>query len=104
MNAFPYSNASDALAELKALSALIQTSIENIEAAVSKNKVEFPSLSTPLTLASESVRNIPEIAESISTLVPAALQIVSVARSPMVSMLAGAVQVGCPSFFQYAEL
>jgi hypothetical protein len=87
------SQAIDALAQLKKLSELIQKSIEDVEAVITAKGLKFPSPSTPFTLASEAPRNIPEVAHSISIMVAAAFQLISVAQPPNVTVATTALQV-----------
>ena len=83
----------DGLAELKALSKIIQGSIDAIEAAVTAKGLQFPSSSTPFSFESEAARNLPEVMQVTAVLVAAATQLVSVARSPMLSVTVAAQQV-----------
>lgn len=82
-----------ALAELKALSQIIQNSISAIEATLESKQMEFPSLHTPLTMESEGVRRVPEIERACSMIVAAATQLVYSARSPMASISTVVLQV-----------
>jgi hypothetical protein len=81
------------LAELKALSKIVQDSVESIEAATAENNVDFPSSFTPFTLESEAACKIPEVEKACSLIVSAANQLVFTARSPMHSVVATAMQV-----------
>ncbi|KAI0318073.1 S-adenosyl-L-methionine-dependent methyltransferase [Amylostereum chailletii] len=82
----------DGLAELKALSKLIQDSVEAIEASISAKGLTFPSSTTPFSLESEAGRNLPEVAQAGSVLVAAATQLITVARSPMLTVTIAAQQ------------
>lgn len=89
-----YSTSSvDTLKELRALSRIIQESIDNIESAISSKHLEFPSPYTPLTMESEGVRMLPEVDKECSLIVSAATQLVYATRSPMQSIVALATGV-----------
>lgn len=72
----------DALAELKALVHIIQSSITAIESTLLSKETTFPSPKTPFTVESEGVRQLPEVKQACSLIVSAATQLVSAVRSP----------------------
>ena len=83
----------DALTELKALSKIIQDSVEAIESSVKSKSLEFPSPHTPLTMESEAARMLPDVDKACSLIISAASQLIYSVRSPMLSIVAVATQV-----------
>ena len=84
---------SDALSELKALSKIIQDSINSIEVTLAANNLELPSPYAPFTLESEAARVQPEIAQASALIISAAYQLINSVRSPMLTIMAVATQV-----------
>jgi hypothetical protein len=68
------------LAELKTLANLIQSSVEQIEAAVTANSLTFPSPDSTFTLESEAPRMHPDIASAGSIITSAAAQLMTLVR------------------------
>ncbi|KIP10236.1 hypothetical protein PHLGIDRAFT_266603 [Phlebiopsis gigantea 11061_1 CR5-6] len=75
------------IAELKALSGIIQASLHTIETVLQDQKIDFPSPHTPFTLESEAARMIPQVAIAFSSIVSASMQLVYSVQSPMTTML-----------------
>ncbi|KIP10249.1 hypothetical protein PHLGIDRAFT_85462 [Phlebiopsis gigantea 11061_1 CR5-6] len=82
----------NALSELRALSKIIQESIDSIEAAVTAESVEFPSAYTPLTMESEAARMLPEVEKACALIVSATSQLAFAVRSPLQSIVTVALQ------------
>ncbi|KAJ7028950.1 S-adenosyl-L-methionine-dependent methyltransferase [Mycena alexandri] len=83
----------DALAELKALAGIINTSIATIEASMKENSSTYPSpRAVPFTPQSEAARNIPEVQLAGSNIVSAASQLISIVRPPPLTLIAYALQ------------
>ena len=77
----------DALAELKALANIIQSSVDNIEAAVNTNAFTLPSSNVPFSLESEAARMHPSIQSAGSLITSAAAQLMTLVRpTPLVIM------------------
>jgi len=68
------------LAELKALSNIIQSSIEQLETAVAANSFNFPSPNAPFSLESEAPRMHPDIVSAGSLITSAAAQLITLVR------------------------
>lgn len=83
---------SESLADLKALSKIIQDSIDSIEATLVEHNMEFPNIDTPMTMESEKPRRLPPVDRSCSLIVAAAHQLIFTARSPLLSTVALATQ------------
>ena len=81
------------LLELKALSKIIQDSIDTIEATVASKNMEFPSAYTPLTMESEAARMLPEVEKACALIVSATAQLAFAVRSPLQSIVTVALQV-----------
>jgi hypothetical protein len=92
------------LAELKALTKIIQDSVDSIEAATTRNSVEYPSSATPFSIESEAALTIPEVEKACTLIVSAANQLVYTARSPMQSVIAAAMQVCDPLRYQVPKM
>jgi hypothetical protein len=83
----------DALAELKALANIIQSSIEQIEAVLSINNLTFPSPDSTFSLESEAPRMHPGIQSAGSLITSAAAQLMSLARPAQITLLEISLQV-----------
>jgi hypothetical protein len=70
----------DALAELKALSNIIQSSIEQIEAVVTANSFTFPSPDLTFSIESEAPRMHPAIQSAGLLITSAAAQLITLVR------------------------
>ncbi|GJE87393.1 S-adenosyl-L-methionine-dependent methyltransferase [Phanerochaete sordida] len=80
------------LAELRALSRIIQESIDAIDACLTTNGQEFPSPDTTLTMESEAARMASDVDRQCSLIVSAAYQLICSVRSPMASLVSVATQ------------
>jgi hypothetical protein len=75
----------DVLAELKTLANIIQSSVDDIEAAVKANAFTFPSSNVPVSLESEAPRMHPTIHSAGSFITSAAAQLMTLVRpTPLV--------------------
>jgi hypothetical protein len=83
----------DALAELKALSDIIQSSVEQIEAVVATNSFNFPSPDSPFSLESEAPRMHPAIRSAGSLITSAAAQLMTLVRPAPLTLLDLMMQV-----------
>ena len=92
------SESRDALAELKALANIIQSSIEQIEADLSTNALTFPSPDSTFSLESEAPRMRPDIQSAGSLITSAAAQLISLARPAQITLLDIALQVSLKFF------
>ncbi|KAA1468514.1 O-methyltransferase [Dentipellis sp. KUC8613] len=81
------SNGTDTLAELKALSDLIKSNIDRIEAASKSTSLEFPSPWTPFTPPSEAGRMIPDVVDATTQVVAAASQLIAAVRPPPLTII-----------------
>jgi hypothetical protein len=88
----------DALAELKALANIIQSSIEQIEADLSTNTLTFPSPDSTFSLESEAPRMHPDIQSAGSLITSAAAQLISLARPAQITLLEISLQVSLKFF------
>jgi hypothetical protein len=70
----------DALAELKALANIIQSSIEQIEATVTTNSFTYPSPDSTFSLETEAPRMHPAIMSAGSLITSAATQLITLVR------------------------
>src|SRR6267154_667920 len=70
----------DALAELKALANIIQSSIEQIEATVTNNTFTYPSPDSTFSLETEAPRMHPAILSAGSLITSAAAQLITLVR------------------------
>jgi hypothetical protein len=70
----------DALAELKALANIIQSSIEQIEATVTSNSFTYPSPDSTFSLETEAPRMHPAILSAGSLITSAAAQLITLVR------------------------
>ncbi|EKM60006.1 uncharacterized protein PHACADRAFT_250851 [Phanerochaete carnosa HHB-10118-sp] len=82
----------NALSELKALSKIIQGSIDSIEASLMSKSMEFPSPYTPMSLESEAPRMQPEVDRACAVIVSAAYQLINSVRSPRQTIVAVGTQ------------
>ena len=81
------------IGELRALSKLIQASIDDLEAALTSQKQVFPSSDEPFSLESEAGRTLPEAQAAVTAIVAAAGQLIAVAQPPIMRLLTTTVQV-----------
>jgi hypothetical protein len=88
----------DALAELKALVNIIQSSIEQIEADLSTNNLSFPSPDSTFSLESEAPRMHPDIQSAGSLIASASAQLISLARPSQITLLETSLQVSLKFF------
>ncbi|KAI0315782.1 S-adenosyl-L-methionine-dependent methyltransferase [Amylostereum chailletii] len=87
----------DGLAELKALSSIINTSIEKIESNLKTSKLQFPSIYTPFTFESEAPRAVPEIRDASALIASAAAQMIATVRPPPASVCTSAMLFSMPA-------
>ncbi|GJE83945.1 O-methyltransferase [Phanerochaete sordida] len=80
------------LAELKALSSIIQDAVKSIESSVIAQNADFPSLHTPMTPESEAARKLPGVEQATAQIVAAAYQLMQSARAPASTAVAVALQ------------
>ncbi|EKM53055.1 uncharacterized protein PHACADRAFT_210782 [Phanerochaete carnosa HHB-10118-sp] len=80
------------LSELKALSKIIQDSIDSIEASLASKNMEFPSPHTPISLESEAARMQPGVDRACALIISAAYQLITSVRSPILSITAVSTQ------------
>jgi hypothetical protein len=83
----------DALAELKALANIIQSSVEQIEAAVTANSFTFPSPDSTFSLETEAPRMHPAILSAGSLITSAATQLITLVRPAPLTLLDTTLQV-----------
>ena len=88
----------DALAELKALANIIQSSIEQIEADLSTNTLTLPSPDSTFSLESEAPCMHPDIQSAGSLITSAAAQLISLARPAQITLLDISLQVSLNFF------
>ena len=86
-------NNADTLSELRALSKIIQDSINVIETTTAAKDLQFPSSRTPLTMESEAARMLPEVEGACALIVAATAQLAFAVRSPLQSVITVALQV-----------
>lgn len=77
----------DTLAELKVLTNIIQSSIEQIETDLSTNNLTFPSPDSTFSLESEAPHMRPDIQSAGSLIASAAAQLISLARPSQITLL-----------------
>ncbi len=82
-----------ALEELKALANIIQSSVNDIEAALSANQLVLPSPNAPFSLESEAPRMHPSIQSAGSFITSAAAQLMAIVRPAPLVILDVAEQV-----------
>jgi hypothetical protein len=83
----------DALAELKTLANMIQSSVEQIEAVITANSLTFPSQESPFSLESEAPRMHPTIQSAGLFITSAAAQLMTLVRPAPLTMLDIMMQV-----------
>jgi hypothetical protein len=83
----------DALAELKALANIIQSSVEQIEAAVTANSFTFPSPDSTFSLETEAPRMHPAILSAGSLITSAASQLITLVRPAPLTLFDTMMQV-----------
>jgi hypothetical protein len=83
----------DALAELKALANIIQSSVEQIEAAVSANSFTFPSPDSTFSFETEAPRMHPTILSAGSLITSAAAQLITLVRPAPLTLFDTVLQV-----------
>ncbi|VDB96625.1 unnamed protein product [Peniophora sp. CBMAI 1063] len=81
----------DGLDELRALSALIQDSIEKISGILSNTGKTFPSTRGAFSMASESVRMAPDVAAASAVGCAAATQLLAILGGPMNTLIRAAM-------------
>lgn len=82
-----------AFQELRALSALISSSLNTIENLLHSRGHKFPSLHEPYNADSEVGRLAPDVARACSTVVSAAGQLIAAVRTPFATARVAAVEV-----------
>src|SRR6266850_3131544 len=83
----------DALAELKGLANIIQSSVEQIEAVVIANSFTFPSPESPFSFESEAPRMHPAIQSAGLLITSAAAQLMTLVRPAPITVLDVEMQV-----------
>jgi hypothetical protein len=83
----------DALAELKTLANIIQSSVEQIEAAVTANSFSYPTPDLPFSFESEAPRMDPTIRLAGSMISSAAAQLITLVRPAPLTILDVTTQV-----------
>jgi len=83
----------DALAELKALANIIQSSVEQIEAVVSANSFTFPSPKSTFSPESEAPQMHPVIQSAGSLITSAAAQLMTLVRPAPLTLVDIMMQV-----------
>ena len=83
----------DALAELKALANIIQSSVEQIEAAVTANSFTFPSPDSTFSLETEAPRMHPAVLSAGSLVTSAAAQLITLVRPAPLTLFDTMMQV-----------
>lgn len=83
----------DALAELKALANIIQSSVAQIEAVATSNSLTLPSPESTFTLESEGPRMHPDIQSAGVLIASAAAQITTLVRPAPLTLLDTTMQV-----------
>ena len=81
------------VAELRALSDLIKSSVDKIEALCVERGSTYPSLDTPFSPQSDAPRMIPDVIEEGVIIVAASAQLIAAVRPPPVGMIGQAFQV-----------
>jgi hypothetical protein len=84
----------DTLEELKALAAIIQSSIKRIEDVVNVNSYTFPSSDSTFSPETEAPRMHPVIHEAGSYITSAAAQLITLVRPAPLTLLDVSMQVG----------
>jgi len=83
----------DALAELKTLANIIQSSVEQIEAVITANSFNFPSPESTFTFESEAPRMHPAIQSAGLLITSAAAQLMTLVRPAPLTILDTTLQV-----------
>jgi hypothetical protein len=83
----------EALAELKILANIIQSSVEQIEAVTAANSFTFPSPTSPFSFESEAPRMHPAIQSAGLLITAAAAQLMTLVRPAPVIVLDTMMQV-----------
>jgi len=83
----------DALAELKALANIIQSSIEQIEEVTTANSFTFPSPDSTFSPESEAPRMHPAIQSAGSLIASAAAQLITLVRPASLTLIDISIQV-----------
>ncbi|PSS29885.1 hypothetical protein PHLCEN_2v2616 [Hermanssonia centrifuga] len=86
-------NTQDAVKDLRALSRLINTSIDQIENGMLSRGQTYPLLSEPYSTEAEKPRMAPDILAAGSIIIAAAAQLIASVRIPVTSILVTAIQV-----------
>jgi hypothetical protein len=94
----------DALAELKALANIIQSSIEQIEATVTTNSFTYPSPDSTFSLETEAPRMHPAILSAGSLITSAAAQLITLVRPAPLTLFDIMMQVVTLSVPRYHRL
>lgn len=81
------------LTQLRAVSKIIQDSIDTIDTVLTANHMEFPSPETQFTIESEASRMLPDVANACMLIVSAASQLTYWVRPPGLTVVATALQV-----------
>ena len=83
----------DALAELKALASIIQSSVQQIEAAVAGNSFTFPSPDSTFSFETEEARMHPAVLSAGSLITSAATQLMTLVRPAPLTLFDTIMQV-----------
>ena len=94
----------DAIAELKALANIIQSSIEQIEEVTTAKFFTFPSPDLTFSLESEAPRMDPAIQTAGSLIVSAAAQLITLVRPASLTLLDISTQVSLEVCRRYRSL
>jgi hypothetical protein len=94
----------DALAELKALGNIIQSSIQQIETVLSANSFVFPSPDSTFSLESDAPHKHPAIQSATSLITSAATQLIARVRPAPLSVIDTSTQVNLRLSWRYHEL
>jgi hypothetical protein len=104
LSTMSHSTPRDALAELKALSTIIQSSIEQIEGVVSANSFTFPSPDSMFSPESEAPRLHPAIQSAGALITSAAAQLITIVRPAPLTLFDITMQVKLKAFPQSHEI
>jgi hypothetical protein len=94
----------DAIAELKALANIIQSSIEQIEEVTAANSFTFPSPDSTFSPESEAPRMHPAVQSAGSLIVSAAGQLITLVRPAPLTLLDTSTQVSLEVLRRYRAL
>ncbi|EJD01727.1 S-adenosyl-L-methionine-dependent methyltransferase [Fomitiporia mediterranea MF3/22] len=92
--------------DLKALRDIISSSVDSIVRVCDNTGRDFPSLDEPVNpseFSPNGIRNDPTVAQSISFIVAAALQLVATVQSPPITLVTASVQSALPAALSVAE-